>query len=320
MATALKTGLHSVLTLILALFFLWGGLALCYRLPFGGALSAVAVLAWALLAITVIGGEWTARPGRTRLLALLFFMAMALWWATIRPSLNRDWRPELAHTVQGEIRGSHAFLHNIRSFSWKTPDIGSPRWLDAAYDLDTITGVDMYLSYWMGPWIAHSLIGFRFADGRQLVFSAEIRRAKGQRFSTVSGFFKQFELAMIAAMPEDIIRLRTDIRRENVFRYPLKISPEKARRLFEIYIDTANGLAKNPKFYNTLTTNCTTVIFDMIHIIDRDMHMDWRMLLSGKLPSYLYERGKIDTFAPLRDVVKRAYITGGRTVPSDLLP
>lgn len=320
MATALRTGFHGIVTLVFILFFLWGGLALWYRLPFGGVVLAAVLVSWAFLAVFVTGSEWTARRFKARILAVVFFTMMMVWWNTLHPSPGRNWRPELARTVEGKIEGSRAYLYNIRDFSWQTPDQGGIRWLDADYDLDTITDVNVYLSYWMGSWIAHTLVGFRFADGRELVLSSEIRRIKGSRFSVVGGFFKQFELAMIAALPEDIIRLRTDVRREDVFRYRLGLHPEKARMLFEIYIDTANSLARDPEFYNTVTTNCTTVVFRMAQLIDPGLSLDWRVLFSGKLPSWLYDHGVIDTSMSLHEVAEKAYITGGRPVPSGLLP
>jgi len=320
MKAVVQAGLHAGLSLAFLVFFVLGGLGLWYRLPFGPLLLAIVLLCWVMLALVVIGGEWTSQDGKTRLVGLVFFALMALWWSSIRPSSDRDWRPELARTVEGRIAGNRAYLRNIRNFSWQTSDQGIARWLDASYDLDTITGMSMYLSYWMGPWVAHTLVGFHFADGRELVFSSEIRRTNQQKFSTIGGFFKEFELAVIAALPQDIIRLRTDVRRENVFRYPLRVSPGQARTLFKLYIDTANQLARRPEFYNTLTTNCTTIIFGMVRLADPAMRPDWRILLSGKLPAYLYAHRVIDTSLPLRDVVKKAYITAGRPVPANLLP
>ena len=64
------------------------------------------------------------------------------------------------------------------------------------------------LSYWTGPYIAHTLISFGFADGRFLTFSIEIRKEKGESFSAIGGFFKHFEMSLIAADERDILGVR----------------------------------------------------------------------------------------------------------------
>ena len=35
------------------------------------------------------------------------------------------------------------------------------------------------------------------------------------------------------------------------------------RQLFLAYVDAANTLARTPRFYNTITSNCTTLVFRM---------------------------------------------------------
>ena len=151
-------------------------------------------------------------------------------------------------------------------------------------------------------------MGFTFKDGRHLVFSAEIRRTKEQSFSAIGGFFKEFELIMIAAPEEDIIKLRTDIRHENVYRYPINVGKEKIKNLFLNYLETADKLAHQARFYNTLTANCTTVVFDMARILDPGIPLDWRILFSGQLPSYLYDLKVVNTEKSLKELVDEAHI------------
>lgn len=312
--------IHLIFSLVLFFAFVWCGFGFFYQLPVGRGVLIGVLCLWSVLGIIIISGEWRPSCWYTRGLALIVFVLFSGWWATIRPSLVRDWQPELSRTVEGRIEGSLAHVQNIRNFKWITPDEGEAQWFDATYDLDTLTGMKIYLSYWMGPYIAHTLVGFEFSDGRELVFSSEIRREKGESFSAIGGFFKQFELAMIAATPEDIIRLRTDVRREDVVRYTLKASPKQARALFEIYLDTANKLAKKPAFYNTLTANCTTVVFDMARVLNPGIPLDWRIVLSGKLASYLYSHNFIDTSQDLSETVKNAYISHRNPVPAYLVP
>lgn len=113
---------------------------------------------------------------------------------------------------------------------------------------------------------------------------------------------------MIAADERDIIRLRTNVRKEDVYRYRINLKPEMRQALFLSYMDNANHLATTAKFYNTITANCTTVIFDMVRAITPELPLDYRVVLSGYLPGYLYNLGAIDHQKPLDEVIKSASI------------
>lgn len=300
-----------ILWIIVALFLLiWCLFAFYYQLPFGKTGYLAVSILWILLGTIALYLEFK-KPWVGRVLLIVMFAGMATWWASIKPTLERDWAPELSRTVEAEFDTANpAIVHlkNIRNFDWFEPYQGKENWQDGTYNIDEIVGLDVYLSYWMGPYIAHTLVGFTFKDGRHLVFSAEIRRTKDQQFSAIGGFFKDFELIMIAAPEEDIIKLRSDIRHEDVYRYPVNVPQEKIKALFLNYLKTANKLAKKARFYNTVTTNCTTVVFDMARVLDPGIPLDWRILFSGQLPSYLYDLKVVDTRKTLKELVDEAHI------------
>ena len=75
------------------------------------------------------------------------------------------------------------------------------------------------------------------------------------------------------------------------------------RRILD-YIRAMNDLRVHPRFYNTLTTNCTTTILMHTRINPESPPMSWKVLLSGYLPDYLYELGRIDTAKPFADLEK----------------
>jgi hypothetical protein len=242
------------------------------------------------------------------LLALLAILAAA-WWVSIKPSNDRDWADEVSRTLRGSVRGSLVTLHDIRDFDWRSDTDYTARWHDGVYDLDTLTSVDMALSYWMGPAIAHTLVSFGFSDGRHLVFSVEIRRERDEAFSTLGGFIKQFELSIVAAEERDILRVRAGPRGEQVFLYPVHMPPDARRALFLSYMERANRLADEPHFYHTLTANCTTLVYDMVRPLVPGLPMDYRLILSGYLPEYLYKHSGLDTSLPLDTLRARADIT-----------
>jgi hypothetical protein len=214
----------------------------------------------------------------------------ALWYATRRPRLDKAWIPEVAHGLTGDVQGVVHIPH-VRSFRWISRKEVTERWVAQSYDPDTITSVDLVMSVWSNPLIAHTMVSFGFADGRHLVFSGETRRQKGDRFTITGGFFRRFELILIAADERDLIHLRTDVRREKVSLYPVLMPPDARKALFLAFVGQGNDLARQAMWYNTVTTNCTTVPFEIVRTIAQGLRYDWRLLFSGHLPGYLHWLG-----------------------------
>ena len=152
--------------------------------------------------------------------------------------------------------------------------------------------------------IAHMLISFGFEGGGRVAFSVEIRREKQQSFSEVGGFFKEFELSVIAADERDVVRVRTNVRGEDAFLYRLVMPVGAMRSLFLAYVEEANRLVRTPRFYNTITVNCTTLVYHMMKRIAGGLPWSYRVLLSGYMPEYVYSIGRLDlrySLAQLRE-------------------
>ncbi|WP_233544010.1 DUF4105 domain-containing protein [Salinisphaera sp. Q1T1-3] len=242
---------------------------------------------------------------------LLFVVAtivLLIWWACITPRQDRDWAPDVARQLGVQRHGDIVELDNVRHFVWRTRQDFTPGWEKRTFNAATIVGVDLAVSYWAGPNIAHTLVAFAFADGRHLCFSVEVRRLDGEHFSAIGGLFRQCELVLVAADERDILRTRTNIRGEHVHLYRVGLPPGEARALFHAYLDTAERLQRRPRFYNTLTANCTTLIYDMVKPIVPGLPWNWRLIVSGRLPSYLYALGALDTRLSLAELRRRGWI------------
>ena len=206
-------------------------------------------------------------PGRRRTL-LGFCVAFAIllaWWTSIAPSNQRDWRTEVAVLPYATRDGDLVTVHNVRNFDYRTEQDFVPQYYDRTFDLRRLDAVDLIAVYWMGDAIAHVMVSFGFA-GDQVAFSIETRTEKGEAYSSIEGFFKQYELIYVVGDERDLIRVRTNYRRpeEQVYLYRTRASPENARRLFLEYIDKINRLREQPEFYNTATTNCTTDVWSLV--------------------------------------------------------
>src|SRR5205809_3023616 len=155
----------------------------------------------------------------------------------------------------------------------------------------------------MSEAIAHTIVSFGFDDGARLAFSIETRKEAGEGYSSVAGFFKQYELAVVAADERDLVRVRSNVRGEDVRIYRLRMTPKNAQVLLREYVEEVNDLAAAPRF----TANCTNLVFDMVRVIHPGVPMDVRVLFSGYLPNYAYDLGATDTsvsFEKLRDLSK----------------
>ena len=146
-------------------------------------------------------------------------------------------------------------------------------------------------------------------DQPPLAFSIEIRRERGESYSALAGFFKSYELAIVVADERDIIRLRTDVWDEDVRLYRLGVGREKARQLLLAYVAEINALAARPRWYHTLTDNCTTVAFRMARSLWPDLKPDWRILVSGRAPEFAYAIGAVETRIPFAELQQKAAIS-----------
>ena len=264
-------------------------------------------LAGATFVLAVLTVGCFATPWRWRAFAsyAAVVAVILVWWWTIYPSNDRNWAPDVARSVTAMIDGDRLVVSNVRDFNWHSDTDFDQRWEQRTYNLSQVTNADLIMSYWGNEAIGHTMVSFGFADGSWLVFSIEIRKERGEIYSTIAGFFKQYDLEMIAADERDVVRVRSNVRGEDVRVYRLRILPASAQVLLREYIQEANQLARTPRFYNTLTANCTTLVFEMARVVHPGLPLDYRVLLSGYLPNYLYDLGATNTSMPfekLRDL------------------
>lgn len=242
--------------------------------------------AWAGLTIAALAGGWP--------LTAVFWGAVAVWqvwWMSLKPRLDRDWAVELARQATGEIAQDRLTMRDVRDFRWRGEEDFDERWETRTYDLERLETLDLFASYWTSPAIAHLIVSFGFAEQGQLAFSIEIRRERGEPWSGVGGLFKVFELVTIAADERDVVRVRTDVRGEDVRLYRLRSTPALRRNLLAAYVADCNRLARAPRFFHTFFTNCTTQVVRLVRAAGGRLPLDWRMIASGYIPNYLHKIG-----------------------------
>jgi hypothetical protein len=297
------------LAVFLFLSAVWANLAIAYQLPGSAAVRIGACLVLNLIALAALVAIVRRKHWRAVLVYAAAYALLLAWSGSISASNDRNWAADVVHSITGIVDGDRLSVSNVRNFSWRTETDYTEGWEQRTYDLSKLRSLDLFLVYWMGPSIAHTIMSFGFADGRYLDFSIELRRPQNDQYSAVAGFFKTHELVYIGADERDLLTLRK-VRNEQIQLYRLRTPPERARALLAEYIKQANDLAAYPRFYNTLTTNCTTTIFNMVRAVTSSIPFDWRIILTGHLPGYLYDRGAVDTSIPLEELRQRADVTG----------
>lgn len=191
------------------------------------------------------------------LLSALMYGALVV---LVRPSLTRDWTPDQVVLARAEISGDTVSITNIRNISYRTTSDYDVRYYDKTVDLNKLESVWYLVEPFSGhgAGAAHTLLSFGFEGGDYVAISVEIRKEKGESFSPVKGLLRQYELVYVIADERDVIKLRSNYRKDDVFLYPVQTTRENIRRLFISMLTRANKLATEPEFYNTLTSTCTT--------------------------------------------------------------
>jgi hypothetical protein len=298
----------AIMWLVLALLTLWVVAALYVdfrvswlRVP----ITVIYVLGIVAILLRIKRRIWAAT------LCFVGFCIVLTWWLSLKPSNDGDWQADADRTAWIEINGDRVTIHNLRNCDYRTETDYSNCWSDRTVYLSQLRYVDLFFTTWGSKYIGHPILSFQFGDNDHIAFSIEARYKVGQSYSAVLGFFRQYELIFIAADERDVIRLRTNYRKdEQVFMYRTTISADEARKIFRIYADYLNRLRDHPEWYNALTRNCTTTIDTQIaKDVKNPQPWNYQLLLNGTLDELLYDRGRLVTGGlPFPELKQREHI------------
>lgn len=321
--SAVRVALLVVLAVLMLGMTGWGVLALLYWDDAPTLLRRVLAAAYGLFSLALVAAL-ASRRWRWRAAAVFaaLFAVLLVRWRALEPSNDRDWVPENAVLAYATYDGDLVTLHNVRNFDYRTETDFTPAYYDRTYDLRQLSSVDLYSVYWMGPKIAHVFVSFGFSDGDHVAISIEARRARGQGYSSVKGFFRQYELYYVVADERDVVRLRTNYRHdspEEVHLYAVRAAPADIRRVFLEYLRKIDALRAKPEWYNSLTDNCTSNIWLNARVNPGTLPYSWKIVVSGYVPEYMYEHGRLDTSEPFAELQRRSVINA-RAQAADQAP
>jgi hypothetical protein len=295
----------TIWTLCLVLITAWCTLAIYYsNLPWAWLRLALAVC-FVAAAIWVL---WLSGLRRRLPVFIALCFGVVVWWLSIAPSHDRPWRPEVAVMPRAIVDGDRVRITGVRNFDYRSLNDFTVRYEDREVQLSHLTGLDFFVSYWSEGVVGHTFLSFIFDNAPPLSISIETRPEVGEGFDPVASLFKQFELIYVVGDERDLVRVRTNYRKETVYLYRLNSSPRDVRRLLMIYLERINELADRPEFYHLLSNSCTINIVRYANAAGRTGRFDIRHLLNGLVDSYLYHSGRVDTTLPFDELRRRSLI------------
>ncbi len=253
-----------------------------------------------------------ARTSRLRLRAALTVCALSLVAAGCRftPTNDRDWAPEFSRLSTADLTGDLATIHNIRNCDYRTDTDFDVHYYDRTYDLRKIESVDFILVPFADmPRVAHTFLSFGFAGPEHLAISIEVRRLRGEIYNPVKDFFNTNEIIYVVGDERDLIRLRTNYRRDDVYLYRAKTTPDQTRALFVDMLGRANKLAREPEFYNTLTNNCANnLVAHVNNVVPQKIPYNYQVLFPGMSDRLVYNMGLIESHGTFEQTREEARI------------
>jgi hypothetical protein len=248
-----------------------------------------------------------------RILGIVLVVVVAgllLYLGTKTPSNDRVWDPSFSklNTVE-TLKDGSVVIRNLRNFTYGASTVENREWNDVTINLGDIESAYFFLDHFSpNRQVGHTFISFHLKDGSTVAFSIEARREATETYSFIGGFLNRYELQYLWGTERDLITQRTVYKNEQLYRFPLVISAWQARTLLQEFATETNALAESPRFYHTLTANCTNMLAKIVnkyhpHTLPYDI--SWN--LTGLSDYYLERQGLIETSGKTGETLRTVY-------------
>ncbi len=248
------------------------------------------------------------------ILILIVFVLVAFIATYARKPTNiRDWEVGMGKFPEIQISGDgkNITIKNLRNYNYSKEGIISQDYLEKTYNLDNLEKVWFLIepfSFWDG--IAHTYFIFDFTDQEPIAFSVEARRVKGSKYNAFAGIFNQYELIYTWGTEHDFTGRRIYKDNGNVYMYPLKVNKDFAQKLFLESAKSTEELRNNPRFYNTITSNCTNNLAKIANEVKPgSIPFHYALYFPGYSPKLLYNLGYFDSNLSFDELKEKSYIS-----------
>lgn len=214
------------------------------------------------------------------------------------PSLEREWKEDLAHTTKIEFLDDRGTVHigSIRDWMYNAEGPVSKGFVEETYTLDSLTGMQLVVEPFPGMEVfGHTLLTFEFRDAPPIVLSVEARLEEDEMYKGLAGLFNEYELIYTWGTERDFLTRRAVMLGHELLRYQLEVSAEQTKEIFLAFLDKTIAYNTQPAFYNTIAHNCTN---ELMHVINEKepgtFSWDWSRILTGNAAHYLNRIGYIE--------------------------
>ena len=159
------------------------------------------------------------------------------------------------------------------------------------------------------PAIGHTFLTFETSSGTALTLSIEARREVSENYSSWWGLFNQYEVWYGWGTERDFVGVRLFLLDEPIEYYRLDLTPTEAQAVFVAVAQETAAVADKPRFYNTLTANCTSLLATAINQTYPDRipyHISWN--LPGMSIRFLHQQALLDQTIDLETHIDTAKI------------
>ena len=107
----------------------------------------------------------------------------------------------------------------------------------------------------------------------------------------LTAIYPGYRIRFVRGTEQDIINLRTQLRGDKIYRYPLHLEPEIIQNLFREYVEETNKSKNHHEPYGLIFNNCTSALWS---IARRQLPISRRhigLVFNKFLPKYLHKLG-----------------------------
>lgn len=228
-----------------------------------------------------------------------------------QPSHERSWEKESKIMPEVIISGDTVTIKNVRDFTYSTSSITNYNYVDRTINISDIEKAYFIIepfSSWKA--VGHTFLTFDIKDQEPIAFSVEARREDDESYSALRGLFNTYETWYVWGNETDLITRRGLYLDHPLHMYQLDIPQESAQKLFTGLVEKTISISQEPKFYNTLLTNCTNELAKISNFVTPGkIPFHYSLFLTGYSDEYLYKLGLIKNSLPFTELEQKNYIT-----------
>ncbi len=226
------------------------------------------------------------RPWKTAGVAVAALLAILVTPVLLAEArLDRKWVDNLATMPSVSLSSGSFALDHVADWSYTSEGPATREAISFANTFDSLRNVWFVVEPQPGgEYAAHTLILFEFGGDRIVGLTVEARLEQGETYDPVAGILNRFELSYIWATARDLLTRRVTYLDKDVYVYPLQLDAMQKRNFLRLLLEGTIDVATQPRFYNTITSNCTN---ELAKVAGLGWHYSW--VLTGYSPQRLYD-------------------------------